>query len=71
MTLTRAFPPPDIDKGSRSTEKIAKALTNARAGIICLTPSKLKEPWILFEVGAIAKTVRQKPLACTFLIGVR
>ena len=60
----------DIDKGSRSTEEIARALTNARAGIICLTPNNLKEPWILFEAGAIAKTVREKPLACTLLIGL-
>jgi len=59
----------DIDKGSRSSEEIARALTNARAGIICLTPNNLKEPWILFEAGAIAKTVREKPLACTLLIG--
>ena len=52
----------DIDKGSRSSEEIAVALTNAKAGIICLTPNNLKEPWILFEAGAIAKTVREKPL---------
>jgi hypothetical protein len=60
----------DIDKGSRSTEEIATALVDARAGIICLTPNNLKEPWILFEAGAIAKTVREKPLACTLLIGL-
>jgi len=60
----------DIGKGSRSTEEIAAALTNARAGIICLTPNNLKEPWVLFEAGAIAKTVREKPLACTLLIGL-
>ncbi len=61
----------DIDKGSRSSEEIARALTNARAGIICLTPNNLKEPWILFEAGAIAKTVRDKPLACTLLIDLQ
>jgi hypothetical protein len=60
----------NIDKGSRSSEEIAVALANARAGIICLTPNNLKEPWILFEAGAIAKTVREKPLACTLLIGL-
>jgi hypothetical protein len=61
----------DIDKGSRSSEEIARALTNARAGIICLTPNNLKEPWILFEAGAVAKTVREKPLACTLLIDLQ
>lgn len=59
----------DIGKGSRSSEEIARALTNAKAGIICLTPNNLKEPWILFEAGAIAKTVQDKPLACTLLLG--
>ncbi len=61
----------NIDKGSRSSEEIAAALANARAGIICLTPNNLKEPWILFEAGAIAKTVREKPLTCTLLIGLQ
>ena len=61
----------NIDKGSRSSEEIAAALANARAGIICLTPNNLQEPWILFEAGAIAKTVREKPLACTLLIGLQ
>jgi hypothetical protein len=57
----------DIEKGSRSTSEIAEALAAARAGIICLTPNNLKEPWILYEAGGVAKTV-DKPLACTLLI---
>jgi hypothetical protein len=60
----------DIDKGSRSSAEIASALANAKAGIICLTPNNLSEPWILFEAGAVAKTVLEKPLACTLLIGL-
>ncbi len=57
----------DIEKGSRSTSEIANALAAAKAGIVCLTPNNLKEPWILFEAGGVAKTV-DKPLACTLLI---
>ena len=58
----------DIAKRSRSTLEIAKALMSAKAGIICLTPSNLAAPWILFEAGSIAKTVEQTR-ACTLLIG--
>lgn len=60
----------DIDKGSRSTAEIANALASAKAGIICLTPNNLTEPWLLYEAGGIAKTV-DKPLACTLLIGLK
>ena len=72
--INNAFDPwlssEDIPKGSRSTGEIADALANARAGIICLTPNNLTAPWILFEGGGIAKTVTEKPLACTLLIGL-
>jgi hypothetical protein len=72
--INNAFDPwlssEDIPKGSRSTTEIAEALANATAGIICLTPNNLTAPWILWEAGAIAKTVKEKPLACTLLIGL-
>jgi hypothetical protein len=64
------FSPLSIDKGSRSTGEIGDALASAKAGIICLTPSNLTEPWILYEAGGIAKTV-EKPLACTLLIDLK
>jgi hypothetical protein len=60
----------DIDKGANWRGELTTALNNARAGIICLTPSNLTAPWLLFEAGAIAKRVEEKPLACTLLIGV-
>ena len=60
-----------IAKGANWGAELTASLANARAGIICLTPSNLREPWILFEAGAIAKTVAQKPLACTLLIGLK
>jgi hypothetical protein len=69
--INNAFEPwlssDDIPKGSRSAAEIAEALVAAKAGIICLTPSNLNAPWILYEAGGIAKTV-DKPLACTLLI---
>jgi len=60
-----------IDKGAAWSTELMSALTTAKAGIVCLTPSNLLEPWILFEAGAIAKTVTEKPLACTLLIGLK
>ena len=59
----------DIDKGSRWGSEIAAKLESARTGIICLTPSNLHADWILFEAGALAKTV-ENTFVCTLLIGL-
>ncbi|SRR5713101_541489 len=59
----------DIDKGSRWSAELATALATAKAGIICLTPNNLTAPYILFEAGALSKTV-EKPFVCTLLIGM-
>ncbi len=59
----------DIDKGSRWSSELAAALATAKAGIICLTPNNLSAPYILFEAGALSKTV-DKPFVCTLLIGM-
>jgi hypothetical protein len=44
-------------------------LEAAKAGIICLTPSNLHSDWILFEAGALSKTL-QNTYVCPFLIGL-
>jgi len=49
----------DIDKGSQWIAELAKALVTAKAGIICLTPTNLAAPYILFEAGALLKTVEK------------
>jgi hypothetical protein len=61
----------DINKGANWGTELTAALSRARAGIVCLTPSNLTAPWLLFEAGAIAKSVAEKPLACTLLIGLK
>jgi hypothetical protein len=43
----------NIDKGAYWGVELTAALATSRAGIICLTPSNLTEPWILFESGAM------------------
>ena len=59
----------DIDKGARWATELAAALETAKAGIICLTPNNLTAPYILFESGALSKTV-EKAFVCTLLIGM-
>jgi TIR domain len=59
----------DIDKGARWSTDVASRLEAAKAGIICLTPSNLHSDWILFEAGALSKTL-QNTYVCPFLIGL-
>jgi hypothetical protein len=59
----------DIDKGARWGTDVASRLEAAKAGIICLTPSNLHSDWILFEAGALSKTLKNT-FVCPFLIGL-
>lgn len=59
----------DIDKGARWGIDVASRLEVAKAGIICLTPSNLHSDWILFEAGALSKTLKNT-FVCPFLIGL-
>ncbi|MEO6910702.1 MAG: toll/interleukin-1 receptor domain-containing protein [Edaphobacter sp.] len=59
----------DISKGSRWDPGIAQNLDTAKAGIFCLTPSNLKSESILFEAGAISKSVSDSRVY-TLLAGV-
>jgi len=47
----------DIEKGARWGAEIAKKLEQSKVGIICLTPTNLTSPWLLFEAGALSKTL--------------
>jgi hypothetical protein len=59
----------DIDKGARWASDVAIKLEASKAGIICLTPSNLHSDWVLFEAGALSKTL-QNTFVCTLLIGL-
>jgi len=59
----------DIDKGARWGTDVAVRLQAAKAGIICVTPSNLHSDWILFEAGALSKTL-QNTFVCPLLIGL-
>ncbi len=49
----------DIGAGERWAHEVGDALEEAQFGIICVTRSNQHAPWILFEAGAVAKSVRQ------------
>ena len=59
----------DIEAGSRSLNEIARALEGVRLGISCLTPENLNSAWLLYEGGALSKTVDDTMRLCTLLLG--
>jgi len=58
----------DIDAGARWNKKIAKELSETKFGIICLTKSNPEAPWLVFEAGALAKTIDDNTFVCPYLI---
>lgn len=59
----------DIEKGARWHAQVAAKLQEAAAGIICVTPENVAEPWLLFEAGALSKS--QDTRVCTLLLDLR
>ena len=57
----------DIEAGARWNAEIAKQLEATHFGIICLTKESLNAPWLLFEAGALAKSIG-KAHVCPFLV---
>lgn len=59
----------NIDPGSRALAEVAGHLHGIKVGIVCLTPESLRAPWILYESGALSKTIDDKTRLCTYLLG--
>jgi hypothetical protein len=47
----------DIEAGERWAQSVAKELAASNFGIICVTPENIASPWVLFEAGALTKTL--------------
>lgn len=47
----------DIQSGDRWGNEIAKELQDTNFGILCVTSDNLTAPWLLFEAGALAKSI--------------
>lgn len=69
QAVTPYFTPSDIEKGTRWSNDIAKELESASVGILCITRDNTRAPWIMFEAGALSKSL-EKSHVCPILFGV-
>jgi TIR domain len=63
------FTPDDIEKGAKWDQEISKELEASNFCIIVLTRESLDSKWIMFEAGAISKSIERARL-CTVLFGI-
>jgi len=59
----------DIAKGARWTIALGSELGSTSFGIICLVPENLGEPWVVFEAGAMSRSIDAARVA-PLLVGV-
>jgi hypothetical protein len=59
----------DVDAGTRWNERIQRQLSETKFGVACVTPGNMHAPWLIFESGALAKTVEDSHV-CPYLIGL-
>lgn len=57
----------DIEKGTPWSKSLSKKLKKSLVSIICLTRTNLRAPWLLYEAGAISKTL-DNTYVCPYLI---
>lgn len=49
----------DIGAGARWLSEVSATLNSTSVGLICITPENQHNPWLLFEAGALSKTIEQ------------
>src|ERR1043166_1601551 len=56
----------DIGKGEKWSASLWESLTEINFGILMVTRENSKAPWIMFEAGALSKTVKSRviPILC-------
>jgi hypothetical protein len=64
------FSDTDIEVGSRWYNEIVDALEKSDAGLVILTPENISRQWIMFEAGAIARSV-ERGRVCPILFGLK
>jgi hypothetical protein len=69
QAVTPYFTPSDIEKGTRWSNDVSKELEASSVGILCITRENIRAPWILFEAGALSKSI-DKSHVCPILFGV-
>lgn len=58
----------DIGAGARWGPEVDRELSDTRFGILCVTADNAERPWLLFEAGAVAKTVDDQTRVVPYLI---
>lgn len=48
----------DVAAGDRWAQEVSKELEASNFGVICVTPENVGAPWVLFEAGALAKSMQ-------------
>ena len=56
----------DISTGTRWSAEIASELEMSKVGIVCITPENQHNPWLMFEAGALSKTLSET-FVCPYL----
>lgn len=59
----------DIAAGTRWAPEIASMLGASSFGLICVTPENQSSPWLMFETGALSKTL-DDTYVCPLLLGL-
>ena len=59
----------DIDAGTRWLPGLSRVLEESQFGIVCLTPENQRVAWVLFEAGALSKSLQESKLI-PLLIGM-
>ncbi|MBM3131156.1 MAG: toll/interleukin-1 receptor domain-containing protein, partial [Chloroflexi bacterium] len=60
-----------IEAGTRWGKVLAENLATTKIGIICLTPENLDAPWVLFEAGALSKTLDDDTRVVPYILGLK
>ena len=60
----------DIGAGKRWSHEIQLKLEQTKFGILFITPSNLSKPWIMFEAGALAKSL-EDTYVCPYLLNLK
>jgi hypothetical protein len=61
----------DLRKGKRWLLEMTEQLETATCGIVCLTRNNVLSPWVLFEAGALSKSVKESYAFTLLLDGLR
>lgn len=61
----------DIRKGKRWPAEVSKELDSSNFGIVCLTHDNLQAPWLVFEAGALSKSVKEASVYTLLAGGLR